>query len=317
MLHAEGQRRSIPDVVASVNGEAITAVELEAVIRPQVQSMEERLRQARQAALNKLIDNLLLRQAARREGTTVDDYLSKRVESVTVSSADVDAAYERSGDQFAGALPAEAKYRIRRTMEDNARAAALNRVVAELRTRAQVTNQLESGAWETVEAAAQEGPSSGSPDAPVTILEFSDFECPYCKAAQPVLKRIMDRWPGRVRHVFKHFPLDQHPHAMRAARAAVCAGRQDLFWPLHDRIFAMAEELTDGSLHAAAAAAGLRMPDFESCMQSEEPATHVRRDLLIGRMAGVTGTPAFFVNRELVPAGALEAAVESALGASK
>jgi protein-disulfide isomerase len=299
-----------------VNGQTITAAQLEQALRPQLQAMEERVRQMRQAALSKLIDNLLLEQAARSEGTSVDQYLHARVESVSVASADVDRSYEQSREQFPGVLPAEAKYRIRRTMEDNARAAALRGLLDTLRQRAQVTNRLVSDAMATLEAAAHEGPSFGNPEAPVTIIEFSDFECRYCRAAQPTLKRIMERWKGRVRHVFKHFPLDQHQHAMQAARAAVCADRQDRFWAMHDRIFA-AGELSEESLRAAAAGAGLKTAEFYSCMGSEEPADHVRKDMLVGRMAGVTGTPAFFVNRELVPAAALESTIERMLGGSK
>lgn len=278
--------------------------------------MEERVRQMRQAALEKLIDNLLLEQAARSHGISVDQYLQTRVESITVPSTDIDRAYDASRDQFPGVLAAEAKYRIRRTMEDNARATALRDLIHTLRQRARVTNTLVSDAMATLEAAAHEGPSSGNPDAPVTIIEFSDFECPYCRAAQPTLKRIMARWEGRVRHVFKHFPLDQHQHAMQAARAAVCAARQDRFWAMHDRIFA-ANELSEASLRAAAAGAGLRTAEFDSCMSSEEPADHVHKDMLVGRTAGVNGTPAFFVNRELVPAAALESTIERILGGSK
>jgi protein-disulfide isomerase len=315
-LWAHDESGGSTGAVATVNGETITAAQLEKILRPQLQAMEERVRQMRQAALDKLIDNLLLEQAARSQGISVDQYLQTRVESITVPSTDVDRAYDGSRDQFPGVLPAEAKYRIRRTMEDNARAAALRSLLLTLRQRAQVTNRLVSDAMATLEAAAHEGPSSGNPDAPVTIIEFSDFDCPYCRAAQPVLKRVMERWKGRVRHVFKHFPLDQHPHAMQAARAAVCADRQDRFWAMHDRVFA-ASELSEASLRAAAVGAGLRTAEFDSCMRSEEPADHVRKDMLVGRTAGVTGTPAFFVNRELVPAAALESTIERILGGSK
>jgi protein-disulfide isomerase len=304
------------DIVATVNGEAITAAQLEKTLRPQIQAMEDRLRQLRQGTLNKMIDNLLLEQAARKEGISVDQFLSSRVESVNVPSEEVDRAYEGSRDQFPGILPAEAKYRIRRTMEDNARAAALRNLIAALRQQAQITNALTSSVMAILEAAAQEGPSAGNPEAPVTIIEFSDFECPYCRAAQPVLKRIMKRWPGQVRHVFKHFPLEQHPHAMQAARAAVCASLQDRFWAVHDKIFA-ASELGESIVREAAVSANLRIPEFESCMRSEVPDGHVRKDMLLGRTAGVTGTPAFFVNRELVPSSALESVVEKILGGAR
>jgi protein-disulfide isomerase len=304
------------DTAATVNGEAITAAQLDKTLRPQIQAMEDRLRQLRQGTLNKMIDNLLLEQAARKEGISVDQLLSSRVESVTVPSQEVDRAYEESREQFPGMLAAEAKYRIRRTMEDNARAAALKNLIAKLREQAQITNVLTSSARAMLEAAAYEGPSAGNPGAPVTIIEFSDFECPFCRQAQPVLKRMMERWPGKVRLVFKHFPLEQHRHAMQAARVAVCASLQDRFWAVHDRIFA-STELNQAVLREAVAGANLRIAEFESCIGSEEPDGHVRKDMLLGRTAGVAGTPAFFVNGELVPASSLESTVEKILGGAQ
>jgi protein-disulfide isomerase len=126
----------------------------------------------------------------------------------------------------------------------------------------------------------------------------------------------MKRWAGQVRHVFKHFPLDQHSHAMLAARAAVCAERQDRFWPVHDAIFA-AQELSEALIRKAASGAGLRMPEFNECLKSEETESHVRKDMLVGRTAGVTGTPAFFVNGRLVTPPALASAMEAILGGGK
>jgi len=302
--------------VATVNGEVITAAELEKTLRPQIEAMEDRLRQLREATLHRLIDNLLLRQAAQKQGINVDEYLQTRVESVAISSAEVDRAYAGSRDQFPGILPAEAKYRIRRTMEDNARAAALKNLLSTMRQEARITNALMADIMGILDAAAHEGPAAGRPDAPVIILEFSDFECPYCRAAQPILKRIMERWPGKVRHLFKHFPLEQHAHAMQAARAAVCAGQQEQFWAMHDRIFA-AEDLSETVLREAAVGAGLRMAEFDNCMRSEEAESHVRKDMFVGRTAGVMATPAFFVKGELVPASGLEAAVEKILGGAR
>ena len=304
------------DAVATVNGEAITAQQLENAVRPQLAAVEERVRQMRQAALSKLIDNLLLEQDARKHFMSVDDYLRTRIESVTVSAADVNRAYESSRSQFPGVLPAEAKYRVRRTLEDNARAAALGRLLEELRERAQVTNTFLTNAKAALEAASHEGPSAGNPDARLTVIEFSDFECPYCRAAQPVVKAVMKRWPSDVRHVFKHFPLEQHPNAMLAARASVCAARQGRFQDVHDRIFA-AGKLSLPTIREAASAAGLRMAEFDECVQNEEVEEHVRKDMILGRNAGVTGTPAFFVNGELVPASALESTIERILGGTK
>ena len=91
----------------------------------------------------------------------------------------------------------------------------------------------------------------GNPDAPVTVLEYADFECPYCAAAAPVLKQLVEESDGRVRLVFRHFPLaGNHPHALTAALAAEAAGAQGAFWPMHDLLFARQDRLTDSDLRA-------------------------------------------------------------------
>lgn len=304
-------------VVATVNGESITSAQLDAVVRTQLEDLERRARQLRQAALNKLIDNLLLEQAARKAGTDTADYLRRNVESVGVSSAEVDQAYEHSQKQFPGVLPAEAKYRIRRTLEDNRRAAALNALLEGLRRQSQVSNHFMDDRLAALDFAAQEGPSLGDPGASVTIVEFADFECPYCQQAQPILKRILDRWPGRVRLVFRHFPLERHASALPAARAAVCADRQGRFWAVHDRIFA-ARHLGDAALRIAASGSGLNTADFEACVKGEESLERVRKDIFLGRTVGVSGTPAFYVNRQPVASAAeLDAAVERMLGGNR
>jgi predicted DsbA family dithiol-disulfide isomerase len=257
----------------------------------------------------------LLEQAARIEGMSVDAYLNRHVESVGILAAEVDQAYERSRDQFAGVLPAEAKYRIRRTLEDNARASALNELLDRLRRKGRVINHLMENRLAALDFAAQEGPSLGAADAAVTIVEFSDFECPYCRATQPELKRVLEKWPGQVRLVFKHFPLERHANALPAARAAVCADREGKFWEVHDGIFAATEPLSEAVLRSAVSGAGLNGSDFEACMRSEQALERVRKDILLGRTVGVSGTPALFVNRQPVASAAeLDAAVERILG---
>ena len=304
-------------VVATVNGDEISSAQLDAAVRTQLEDLEQRARQLRQTALNKLIDNLLLEQAARAAGTDTDDYLRRNVESVGVSPADVDQAYERSRNQFPGVLPAEAKYRIRRTLEDNRRAAALNALLERLRRQAQVRNHLMADRMAALDFAAQEGPSMGDPGARVTIVEFSDFECPHCRAAQPFLKRIFERWPGRVRLVFRNFPLERHARALPVARAAVCADRQDRFWVVHDRVFA-ALPLSDAALRAVASDSGLNVTEFEACMNGELSLERVRKDIILGRTVGVSGTPAFFVNRQPVAnAAELEPLIERILGGGR
>jgi len=137
----------------------------------------------------------------------------------------------------------------------------------------------------------------GPEDAPVTIVEFSDYQCPYCKRAEPVIKQVLERYPEQVRFVYRHFPLDRiHPQARPAAEAAACADEQGLFWEFHEQLFAPDAKFDDTALEAYAVEAGVDMDGFRSCLGERRTQALVEGDLQAGRSAGVSGTPAFFVN---------------------
>jgi protein-disulfide isomerase len=157
----------------------------------------------------------------------------------------------------------------------------------------------------------------GSDAAPVTILEFSDFQCPYCKRAQDTLEQVMREFPGRVRIVFKDFPLDFHPGARPAALAARCAGAGGRFWEYHDLLFVAQPDFEREDLLRYAERIGLERASFAECLDSGRFRDAVERDMTEGRALGITGTPTFFVNgRRLVGAMPVEAfreAVRAAL----
>lgn len=186
--------------------------------------------------------------------------------------------------------------------------------------------------WRSVTApppAAQErvnlplgnAPVLGSPNASVTVVIFSDFECPYCgefalETFPTIRSRLVDT--GQVRVAFRHFPLGTHPYANRAAQASACAHDQNTFWEYHDVLFANQEALQIGDLQSYARDLGLDMTQFDTCLLNEERAKDVAQDRALGLAAGVTGTPTFFFNGRKV-AGALTASeftlyVEQELG---
>ena len=148
-----------------------------------------------------------------------------------------------------------------------------------------------------VEVAAS-GPSRGPENAPVTIVEFSDFQCPYCGREYPVVERVMKEYDGKVRLVFRHFPLEFHPFAQKAAEAGACAADQggEKFWKLHDRMFTNQQKLAVDDLKGYAKELGLDSSRFEKCLDSGEKRALVEADEKAGQEAGVSGTPAFFVN---------------------
>lgn len=136
----------------------------------------------------------------------------------------------------------------------------------------------------------------GDPAAPVTVVEFGDLECPYCRAAAPVLREFVEGSGGRARLVFRHFPLfEVHPHALTAALAAEAAGAQGLFWEMHDLLFAHQERLDDTSLAAYAASLGLEGASVVGDA-AQRYAEAVRRDYADGLALGVEGTPTVFVD---------------------
>ncbi len=139
-------------------------------------------------------------------------------------------------------------------------------------------------------------PVRGAPMASVQIVEFSDFECPYCGAAAPMLERTLREFEGRVKLVFKNYPLDQHPRALPAARAGVAAGKQGKFWEMHDLMFAHQDALEDEDLERYAVQLGLELERFKSDMASADTQARVDADKAEGRRVHVEGTPTIFVN---------------------
>jgi protein-disulfide isomerase len=137
----------------------------------------------------------------------------------------------------------------------------------------------------------------GPADAPVQLVEYGDYQCPYCVQALPGVKQILSTYPDRVLFVFRHFPLvSQHQHAWRAALAAEAAGAQDRFWSMHDHLLAREHDLSDEELRAHARALGLDIARYDRDIQEPALAERVRSDALSGLHSGVLGTPTFFVN---------------------
>ena len=144
---------------------------------------------------------------------------------------------------------------------------------------------------------AGNSPSQGPADAKVTVIEFGDFECPYCGAEEPVVTQMLSDYAGRIRFVFKEFPLSSiHPYAELAAEAALAANAQGQFWPYHNALYANQTELAEGNLETYAMMLGLDVTQFDLALDSHAYASAVAADEAYGMSVGVTGTPTFFIN---------------------
>ena len=128
------------------------------------------------------------------------------------------------------------------------------------------------------------------------VVEFSDFQCPYCAQARPVVDSLLAAHPGQVRHVYRHYPLPMHEYAARAAQASIEAQRQGRFWPYHDRLFENQQALSDADLVGHAEWLGLDADSFERALAGNVHQARMHEDMELGRSLGVTGTPTFFLN---------------------
>ncbi|HKY59602.1 MAG TPA: DsbA family protein, partial [Gemmatimonadota bacterium] len=143
---------------------------------------------------------------------------------------------------------------------------------------------------------AQPAPARGPEGAALEIVEFSDFQCPFCAEARPVIDSLLAAHPDGVRHVYRHFPLPMHEHAARAAQASIEAGLQGAFWPYHDRLFENQAALSDAELVEHAEDLGLDGEAFERALASASHQARMHEDMELGRALGVTGTPTLFLN---------------------
>lgn len=143
-------------------------------------------------------------------------------------------------------------------------------------------------------------PVRGNSQAKVTIIEFSDFQCPFCGRAEPTLKQIFETYGDQVKLVYKNFPLPFHEHAQDAAIAALCAKDQGKFWEYHDVLFQNQDSLKITDLKKYASDLSLKTQNFNSCLEDKKYKGQIEADMMEGNKLGVRGTPAFFINGRLV-----------------
>lgn len=281
------------EVAAEVDGEAITTDELDAWIKEDLfrrnASNPSELFELRQSALDAMIEERLVDAEASKRGISPDQLIEQEVAALgPVSDEEVQAFFDEHQRQLGGATLDQVGPRIRdflgQRREADARAA--------LREKAVVVVHLEPP---RVDVAA-DGPSRGPDDAPITIVEFSDFQCPFCRRAVPTLQEVMKKYPGQVRVVYRNLPLGSHSRARPAAEAALCADEQGQFWAYHDLLFENQRQLEDEDLARYAGEVGLDAEKFKLCYDEKRFADRLNADMDAARAAGVSGTPAFFVN---------------------
>ncbi len=278
-------------VVAEVGGVKVTMAELEQEESAKLLGAHYQYYQVEIKALDELIDKKLIEQKAKSEHLTVDQLVDRDIKPLVKDPTEdqMEVYYEGlETDQPFELVRGKILEKIRQLRLEKARAA----YAASLRTASTVYVTLAPPRVDVgVEAAQMVGPQN----APVTLIEFADYECPYCQKVAPDLKKLQAEFGNKVSFTFRDFPLPMHARAEKAAEAARCAGDQGKFWEFHDAIF-QSKELDFDQLKVHAQSLKLDTARFDKCLDSGDEAAAVGQDRKEGIRLGLTGTPSFFIN---------------------
>jgi protein-disulfide isomerase len=277
-------------VVATVAGKPITEADVQAANKNEYHQFLEN-------GLKELVQDRMVEAEAQAKGVSKDQLMADGMKPAAVTDQDVDAFYEQNKAQIPPSTTKEQiAPRIKQYLEQQRQFEARQAFMKSLEEKYKAEYMLEPL---RVEVAAV-GPAKGPANAPVTIVEFSDFQCPFCSRLVPTIEQVHAKYGDKVRVVFRQFPLSIHPNAQKAAEASLCAEEQGKFWEMHDAMFKDQQGLGVDGLKAKAASIGLKAEDFNSCLDSGKYASKVAADMDAGTKVGVSGTPAMFINGRLI-----------------
>jgi protein-disulfide isomerase len=287
-------------VVARYAGKTITLGDLEhANGAEKLFDLEEQRYQMRRQLIDQMIFEDLVKTEAKKAGLEEDAWMKQQVDAKVTppSDAEIQTFFDSQKANMppGTALDGQLKQRIIDYLTRDKKGDIVRKVFEQLQKQASVEVVISEPKRPKKEVEAK-GPSRGPDNAKVTIVEFSDFQCPFCGKAHDTVEEVMSAYAGKVRLVFRQFPLEFHENAPKAAEAALCANEQKKFWDFHDVLFKNQQKLKVEDLKQHAASMGLDASKFNECLDSGRMASAVKEDQAAGAKAGVNGTPAFFIN---------------------
>ncbi len=277
--------------VAEVSGKKLTLADLNGKKAGSLLQARYQYYLSERKILDQLVDDQLLETRARAEGMTVDQFLDKRIyrDIKDPTEDQLEVYYEGvESDEPFSAVREKILDHIRQLRRDKARAAYLKSLRADAHIRILL-------APPAIDVDTKNAYVHGEKDAPVTLVEFADYECPYCQKMNADVQKLQEQYGSKLAIVFKDFPLPMHKRAEKAAEAARCAGEQGKFWEYHDVLF-YSRLLDVPDLKKHAAVLRLDQARFDKCLDSGAEAAAVKKDFEQGKALGLTGTPSFFAN---------------------
>lgn len=299
---AQSTRQPAPtDVVATVGSTSITLAEVDerALQHPASDfgsvKLAQALYSARRVALDEIVATRLLDEEAKAQRLERSALVEKEITAKipSVSEADIAEWYRVNQARVQGATLDQVRSPIRAYLTQERMQTIRTQYLDALKAKTAVRINLEPPRQRI---ASGDSPARGPANAPIELVEFSDFQCPYCLRADPTVRQVLATYGDRIHLVYRHYPLPNHPNARPAAEAATCAGDQGKFWAYHDRLFGNQARLENADLKQHAVEIGLDAAKFNACVDRRQSKAQVDADIRAAEEAGVNGTPHFFIN---------------------
>jgi protein-disulfide isomerase len=284
------------EVVATVDGAEIRRDELDQRASGRLAAVRQQEYEVRQEVLNDIVLEKLIEKEAKARGVSKEALLKSEIDDKVgkPSTAEIDALYERARNQLGGRTKQEVLPEMESYLRTQKLSAERQRFHEMLKSRSKIVVRLE--APRVAVAVPADAPSIGPAAAPVTIVEFTDYQCPYCHRAQGTVDELLAKYGDKLRFVHQDFPLETHPRAFFASRASRCANDQGKYWDYHRGLLKEPSDFSDADLVRRAQQIGLDVGGFKTCVESGKHDTAIRAAHKLGQELGVTGTPSFFVN---------------------
>lgn len=300
---AAAQSDAAPTTVASWKGGSISSTDLDKSLEIELIQIESEYLNSRFEARKNGLDaevaeKLMDAEVAKRKLASIEALLKAEVEDKVSepTEAEIQQFYMMMKQRLRGASLEEVRPQLVEGIRQRAQAERFQAFIGELYVSYDVQLTLPRPDVPRIPISADDDPSIGPDDAAITIIQFAEFQCPYCGRAKEVVDQLMEKYPGKVRMVFRDFPLSFHDRAIPAAVAANCAGEQDKYWPMYDVLMANQRALSEADLTKYATNLELDLAKWNTCREDPAQEAEVQKDFEDGSKAGVTGTPAFFVN---------------------
>ena len=290
------------DLVASIGGEPILEKDFVKGIESDLYEAEMKVYEIKFARLQSLLLEKFMNLDPNKKDLTNDQFLDQHIaKSLKISDAEINA-FIKERQIPKEQINEEIKGRIVEYLSVEAKKKAIDKWIAEKTKKTPVEIYIKKPQLPVFDVKAGNAPFKGGAEAKVTIIEYSDFQCPFCSKGATLLTQIEKAYGNKVKIAFKHYPLPFHAQARVAAEASMCANEQSnkLFWKMHDSMFADQTKLDKDSLVAKAKAIGAKEADFKTCLESSKFKALVDADVAEGSAIGIKSTPTFFVNGKLI-----------------